>query len=223
MSLGGLVGAFGEFIVVTGATGPTGPAGLPGPTGPAGSMGADILEASVYSINSTILSSATSSIGCTIPSYFQNLRGICHLRSLNETLFEQIGIRFNDDTGNNYGYNTHYASHSGTTTSSGSYAVTNNGGDLGLIIGNVGMTGTKSFVSFEIPFYTGTNNYKNYTCYTNGFYPYGGETGNSAVQLRARMIQGIWMSTSPITKISLYQMSGGLFEIESSLLVHGEL
>lgn len=211
-------GAFGNFIVSTGPTGPTG----------AGSDNIQLTGSSVFSLYSSILSQATASLGCEISQSFQSLRGIAMLRSLNQTIFERIGVRFNDDTGPNYAYNTHHTAFSGTITTlaqinSGAYVLSGaSGGDFGLIISNRGMTGVKTFVDFEIPFYTGTNNYKIYTCYSNSFFPHGGTTGDEDRHTRAAMIQGIWMSMSPITKISFYQMSGGLFDLDSSLIIHGE-
>lgn len=208
-------GALGTFSISTGPTGPTG--GRNPPT-----------VSSVFSMNSVILASPTSSIGCNISQDFHSFRCIAMLRSLNQKNFDQICVQFNDDTGNNYAYSTHYTIFSGSISTlaqinSGSYIVSGaSGAELGFIIANNGMTGLRTYIDFEIPFYTGTNNYKNYNCYSSSFFPYGGTTGNEGRHLRAGMIQGMWVSMSPITKISLYQMSGGLFDIGSSLLVHGE-
>ncbi len=206
------LGGLAQYSILTGATGPTGPIGATGV--------ANVSTSSYFSLRTVDITSATSSISYNVDQKFSQIRGIGFLRSNNFSLFERVGIRFNDDTGDNYGFNLHYVQFSGSIMPSGSYNHSSvSGGDLGMAIGNRGLTGTLSFFEFEIPFYTGTYNFKNYTCYSCSFFPNGVVDGR---QLFATMIQGIWMNNNPITKITLYQMSGFNFETGSSVIFQGE-
>ena len=206
------LGGLAQYSVLTGATGPTGPIGATGV--------ANVSTSSYFSLRTVDITFATSSISYNVDQKFSQIRGIGFLRSNNFSLFERVGIRFNDDTGDNYGFNLHYVQFSGSIMPSGSYNHSSvSGGDLGMAIGNRGLTGTLSFFEFEIPFYTGTYNYKTYSCYSCSFFPSGVVDGR---HLFATMIQGIWMNTNPITKITLYQMSGFNFETGSSVIFQGE-
>ena len=152
----------------------------------------------------TVGAGGSSSVSFTsIPADYTHLqiRGIATLSSANN-----IKLRMNSDTGNNYSW--HYLFGSGSAASSGA------GSSVSSIVGSYSPTTSNVFggIVWDILDYKNTNKYKT-TRLLTGMDTNGG--GN------VQLISGLWQSTSAITSLEITGFSGETISQYSQFALYG--
>lgn len=153
----------------------------------------------------------TSSIDFTnISQTYTDLLILHSLRSGYNAFADDIGFRFNNDTGNNYSLLTLY----GQNANSGSGTVANNSyGYLGYLPASTATANVFSNGYLYIPNYT-ANIYKSSTCDNIQEYA-------SSSNYTLMMIGNIWNSNSAITSIKLFSSNGANWLQYSSAELYG--
>ena len=110
---------------------------------------------------------------------------------------DYLYFQFNGDTGSNYSMSCEYG-----ITGAGSYK--NNGRNF--IDNNVTYTNFSGNIEFNIM------NYTNSTTYKTQLFRY-----NDAITSGARLSASLWLNTSPITSVTIYDPTSGLYFTAGSI------
>lgn len=130
---------------------------------------------------------------------YTDLKIVASARSTRSSYADNFGLRFNGDTGNNYSYRRLYALGSGTPASTTQSGVSTIVG--GTLSADTATANTFGNAEFYIPNYTGST----YKSVSND-----GTGENNATDSEIDLIAGIWNSTSAISSVTLYALSGNL-------------
>jgi hypothetical protein len=181
------------------------------PVGLAGNAGA--LGAGQTQLYDNVASGAIASWDVSsISQAYKHLEIVVSGRTDRAATNQQVGIRFNNDTGANYDWQNVRAAAAGT-------AATESIADTSIVITNMtGTTATASFVGsslVEIPDYTSSAFYK--TVNALSIFQVGTSTGN----ITELVYGGTWRNTAAVTRVTVFPYTSGNFIAGSRLTIYG--
>jgi len=147
----------------------------------------------------TTLGSGATTIDLTsISGSYNHLRLLCQLRVDEITSDDWIYLRFNNDSGGNYSDNGFWIIT--TTFQAVANETAQTKGRLALVCGSTATANAATIVTIDIPNYTGTTFFKQYTANFTG-------VPTSASRVETGQLGGQWHSTAAITRITLLPTS----------------
>lgn len=162
-------------------------------------------------IERQVLTAATASVSFTVPAAFNDLRLIAHARGDTAAASTNGLLRFNGDSGNNYAYQRHQAI---AAADSAAGSVTQSHIRLPIIAAASAAAGRAGMWVVDIPNYRGTSFHK--------FARVAGDAmiGATTADLSLENVDGVWLSTSAITSITL-TLAAGNFAAGSTFALYG--
>lgn len=128
---------------------------------------------------------------------------------------DAVRMRFNNDSGNNYGYSS--AQHDGSATYYSQAAGVSSFAAICEASAATAPAGAAGIGRIEIPNYAGTTWHKGYTCVANT------SLGDTAGNERVWSTGGRWRNTAAITRVTIAPVNGSNFKTGSRLTVYGLL
>lgn len=172
--------------------------------------------ASVYTLIQDSSLGADGTVSLTpIANSYKQLQLVCYLRTDRAATEDDLGVRFNGDTGANYdGYSVKYNGNTPTTAGAEALAATS----IKLtnaVPGNNATANVFGSVTITIPNYAGTANQKALHALA------GKKIGTAAGNMHVIHGAGAWRSTSAITRIDLLPLTGTNFKAGSRVTLYG--
>ena len=165
-------------------------------------------------IDHTELSGNAASYNVTsIPSSYDHLYLVTSLRTDDVQFFDQLGLRFNGDTGSNYSWTRLNA---GSGTPSGGYG---SGTSIEYLYG---ATGTEALANTFGTMTTWIPNYSGTVGFTQTIHDWAQENNNANnYYWFIGMIAGLWQDTSAVDQITLTPIDGDDFVQYSTFTLYG--
>lgn len=149
-----------------------------------------------------------------IPGSFSVLRLIAYLRSAVAGTGDVAGVRFNNDSATNYGYEKNQSA--GTAATQGSVNGSKQWIELGYTAGNTATANEYSSLEMVIPWYAGSGLKYAHTL--------GGDVRTVGAGGEHTSGVGQWNSTAAITRIQIIPVGGGAsFKAGSKAVLYGML